>query len=279
MRAIDVLGGRMHAANTLLCVGLDPDLSKLPLDIRELRLTDEEKVLAFLREVVNATGSHVCAYKVQKAFFDLLPGGHEVLKEVIRYAHQAHPEVSVFVDCKIGDIDNTMKAYIRNIFELLEADGVVVNPYMGDDVMEPLSEITDKAIIVLAKTSNVSGAIMQDVVLSDGRLLWQYVLDLIVNRWNRNGNMIPVVSSTAGINLSATRQLIPDQMPILLAGVGAQGGSYDDLTALLDSRGAGVFVNLSRGVLYPSSAMNWRDAVTHAAVTMKNALNGARRIA
>lgn len=277
MRANDQLLARMRSHGTLLCAGLDPDLRKLPREVLEKPGTNEEKVLAFLRGAADATGAHVCAYKAQKAFFDLLPGGHDVLKEIVRYIHQTQPGVPIIVDCKIGDIDNTMTAYIENLFDSIQADGIVVNPYMGDDVVAPLIELADKAIVVIVKTSNVSGGIVQDVILQDERPLWQYLLDLVVNRWNKNGNMIPVLSSTAGMDMTSIRPLIPNTMPILLAGVGAQGGSYNDLRHLLNSEGNGVFVNSSRGILYPASSEPWRTAIETAAITVKEDINRARR--
>lgn len=277
MNTNEQIMARMHSHGTLLCAGLDPDRRKLPPEILEKSGTDEEKVLEFLRGVVDATGTHVCAYKAQKAFFDLLPGGHDVLKEIVRYIHQTQLGVPVVIDCKIGDIDNTMATYIENLFGLIHADGIVINPYMGDDVVAPLIEFVDKAIIVIVKTSNTSGSIVQDIALSDGRLLWQYLLDLVVNRWNKNGNMIPVLSSTAGLDMIKLRSLIPDTMLILLAGIGAQGGNYDDLRSLLNSEGVGVFINSSRSLLYPVSLEPWRAAIETAAIAMKEALNRARR--
>lgn len=277
MRANDQLLARMRSHSTLLCAGLDPDPRKLPREILEKPGTDEEKVLEFLRGAVDATGAHVCAYKAQKAFFDLLPGGHDVLKEIVHYVHQTQPGTPVIVDCKIGDIDNTMAAYINNLFGSIQADGIVVNPYMGDDVIVPLIELTDKAIVVIVKTSNISGGIVQGVLLQDGRPLWQYLLDLVVNRWNKNGNMIPVLSSTAGLDMTSIRYLIPDTMPILLAGIGAQGGSYNNLCHLLNSEGNGVFVNSSRGLLYPANSDPWRTAIEAVAIVTKEDLNRARK--
>jgi orotidine-5'-phosphate decarboxylase len=269
---------RMRSQKTLLCVGLDPDLRKLPSELLSKSITNEEKILEFLRGVVDVTGPHVCVYKAQKAFFDLLPGGHDVLKEIVYYIHQTQVDVPVIVDCKIGDIDNTMAVYIENLFSLIQADGVVVNPYMGDDVIVPLIDHVDKAIVVLVKTSNISGSIIQDVKISDGRLFWEYLLEMVVNRWNKNGNMIPVLSSTIELDIARLRLLIPDAMPILFAGVGAQGGSYKNLSGLLNSEDIGVFVNSSRGILYPESSQSWRKAIEVAAIEMKNVLNEARGI-
>lgn len=279
MKANEQILERMKNHDTLLCCGLDPDLKKMPPEIIGRNTSDEEKVLTFLRGVVDVTASHVCAFKTQKAFFDVLNGGHDVLKELIDYIHTSNPGIPVIVDCKIGDIENTMEAYIQNLFGSLQADGIVINPYMGDDVILPLVELADKSIVVLVKTSNPSGGIIQDVILQDGQPLWRHVLNLVVNRWNRSENMIPVLSSTVGLNMEELRAIIPDKMPILLAGVGAQGGNPTDLRKLLNSEGVGVFVNSSRGILYPQqSQQSWQSAVEKAAVELKEALNKERRL-
>jgi orotidine-5'-phosphate decarboxylase len=278
MKTNEQIFERMKAHDTLLCCGLDPDLKKMPPELIRKEISDEDKVLEFLRVAINVTAPHVCAYKAQKAFFDVLAGGHDVLKKLIGYIHTSHPGIPVIVDCKIGDIKNTMAAYIQNLFGSLQADGVVVNPYMGDDVVLPFTELTDKSIVVIVKTSNPSGGIVQDVVLQNGQPLWRHVLDLVVNRWNRNANMIPVLSSTVELNMAKIRPLIPDGMPILLAGVGAQGGDYADLRNLLNSEGVGVFINSSRGILYPQSQQPWRIAIEKATVELKEALNNERRV-
>jgi len=267
---------RMKSHNTLACCGLDPDLKKMPGEILNAQISDEEKVVWFLKEAIDLTAPYVCSYKAQKAFFDLLPGGHIVLQEVIAHVHETHPGVPVIVDCKVGDIDNTMGVYIENLFDKLGADGIVVNPYMGDDVMKPLSSFPDKSIVVLVKTSNLGGAVVQDTVLSNGQELWRYVLDLVLDRWNRNLNMIPVLSSTAKIDLSDVRLRIPEQTPILLAGVGAQGGDLTDLSRLLNTERVGPFVNSSRGILYSESQKPWRAAIRMAVRELRDALNMER---
>lgn len=277
MKTNDQILERMKSHDTLLCCGLDPDLKKMPHEITEKKISDEEKILDFLRTVVDVTASHVCAYKAQKAFFDVLAGGHDVLKKLIDYIHTSHPGIPVIVDCKIGDIENTMAAYVQNLFGSFQADGIVVNPYMGDDVMLPLAEFADKSIVVLVKTSNPSGGIVQDVAIQNGQPLWRHILDLVVNRWNRNANMIPVLSATVGLNMVEIRSLIPDRMPILFAGVGAQGGNLAGLRNLLNSEGIGVFVNSSRDILYPKNQQHWQIAIEEAAVRLKEALNNERR--
>lgn len=275
----EMLFQRMIQHNTLLCCGLDPDLRRFPTEILAQSGTDEEKTLQFLQGVVDVTAEHVCAYKPQKAFFDLLPGGHDVLKNIIGYIHTRYAGIPVIVDCKVGDIDNTMDAYIRNIFDVMGADGVIVNPYMGDDVVQPVASLSDKLTVVLMRTSNPGSSIVQDALMADGRALWQHMLDLAVNRWNTNGNIAVVLSATAGMDLVAVRTGIPDNMPILWAGVGVQGGSYADLRLLLNSQKSGVFVNSSRGILYPDNPgeIAWQEAVRNAAIELKDKLNEQRR--
>lgn len=274
MRTIDKLIARMKSANTLACVGLDPDYNKIPASLKKFWRSRETVVFLFLKAVIDITAEHCCSYKIQKAFFDLMPGGHNLLKKVVRYIHEKYPAIPVFIDCKIGDIDNTMRAYLANIFDELKADGVMVNPYMGDDVFGELTPYRDKAVIVLVQTSNPNAAIIQNY-----HDLWKHVLNQVISRWNTDGNLIPVIAATSKEDLSLIRKLIPQNMPILFAGVGAQGGNIDDLDELTDDQGYGVFVNSSRLVLYPyeTSSRSWHQAILSAVITLKNALNAARR--
>ncbi len=199
MSTITKLFRAMEANGSLACVGLDPDPKKMPKSIKSSN--ESVRVGNFLSEVISITAQSVCCYKAQKAFFDGLTGGHELLKETIEIVHDQYPLLPVFVDCKIGDIDNTMDAYLDNLFGKLDADGIVVNPYMGDEVIHAISKYPDRAGIVLVKTSNPGGAIVQDALMQDGRPVWEYILDLVVNRWNTACNLIPVISSTAGLDL------------------------------------------------------------------------------
>lgn len=276
--AIALLREAMASKNTLACCGLDPDLAKMPLAITDPHASNEVKVLRFLREVVDITGPHVCAFKIQKAFFDIFPGGHDLLQRTIAYAHEHHPEVPVFLDAKIGDIGNTMEVYLHNVFGELRADGVVLNPYMGDDVLMPFAQLPDKAGLALVKTSNQGANIVQDTILAGGRPLWQHILALTVDRWNGASNMIPVLASTADVDFSGVRKIIPDDMPVLFVGFGVQGGGLGHLRELLDSSGRGVFVNSSRGLLYPYEPddTDWRTKIENAVLALKVGLNQER---
>lgn len=273
MTTIEKLTLRMSKSNSLACVGLDPDYDKIPTELKRFWRSKERVVFLFLKNVIDLTAEHCCAFKIQKAFFDCLPGGHKLLGKVIEYIHSRYPEIPVFVDCKIGDIDNTMQAYLSNLFLSLKADGIVVNPYMGDDVFKALSNFPEKAIIVLVQTSNPNAAIVQN-----HHGLWEHILDLVVNRWNWNKNLIPVISSNSADTLRRARELIPTNMPILFAGVGAQGGDYLGLKELVNSDNSQVFVNSSRGVLYPYDKhdKDWRNKIKNTAKHFQEELNRAR---
>ena len=274
------LDERMKSVDSLACVGLDPDLSKMPLAITDLKVDDEEKVYLFLTQIVDITSPHVCCYKIQKAFFDSFDHGHGLLRSICHYIHDKHPDIPVFVDCKIGDIDNTMTAYMNLIFNDFSADGVVVNPYMGDDVLEPFLKDEKKTALVLAQTSNPNAKIVQELRLKDGRMLWEEMLELTLNRWNKNENMILILSSnSSNYDYSKIRTKIPQNVPILLAGIGAQGGNSEVMKHLLDDNKRGVFVNSSRGILYPyaPSSTEWESAVLNAVLSLKTELNEIRK--
>ncbi len=274
---IDKLHRRM--TDSLVCIGLDPDWEKLPLEIRGRGSNLEERIFSFLKEVIDLTAEHACAFKIQKAFYDSFDKGPALLRDTVSYLKENHSDVPVFIDCKIGDIDNTMNAYIHNLFELIGADGVVINPYMGDDVFQPFFDDPEKVAIVLVQTSNPQAKVVQELKLDSGEFLWERVLDLTLSRWNRKGNLIPVLSSNAETSdFKAIRREIPQETPILLAGIGAQGGNLSLIRDLLNEQKSGVFVNSSRGILYPYSPdeSDWREAIRQAAIKLKDQINRVR---
>lgn len=276
---MEKLDHRMRERDTLLCVGLDPDSSKIPSEIMNLSLPVEEKIYLFLTQVVDLTAEHVCAYKIQKAFYDEFAGGHALLVKVAHYIKNRYGDIPVFVDCKIGDTENTMKAYIHNLFDVIQGDGVVINPYMGDDVFLPFHEDGKKVALVLVQTSNVGAKVVQELTLSSGELLWEKMLDFVIHRWNQHGNMIPILSSnTENYDYKKIRACIPQETPILLAGVGAQGGSLSVLQDLLNGQKRGVFINSSRGILYPYAveAKDWREKIVAEAIALKERINRVR---
>lgn len=278
-QVLDQLDARMKQTDTLVCVGLDPDPSKIPLSIIESASCVEDAVFSFLTQVVDITQPHVCSYKVQKAFFDQFDQGHALLEKLTDYIHATYPGIPVFIDCKVGDTDNTMQTYMHILFNQIKADGVVINPYMGDDVLEPFLKDPKKVGIVLVQTSNPRGKVVQELMLANGKMLWEEILEITLNQWNQNKNLIVVLSSNTSMNnYTSVRASIPQDVPILLAGIGAQGGNPEVMKQLLNKDKRGVFVNSSRGILYPylPSDLNWKDSVLNAVIKLKIELNQIR---
>jgi orotidine-5'-phosphate decarboxylase len=265
----------MHTS--FVCAGIDPDISKIPQHM--IKNNDADTIYEFLIKYIDIVSPNVSAFKPQKAFFDVLNDGHCILKSVIEYIHKNHTRLPVLLDCKIGDIDNTMAAYATNIFDKLDADGVFINPYMGDDVINAFQKYPEKIIAILAKTSNSSASIIQDQILSNGNTLWMHVLEQSISRWNKNGNIIPVLSSVPDLNLMyKIRDIVPNTTPIFYAGIGAQGKSIKDAKYFLNKNNSGILVNSSRGLMYPnaSNEKNWSIAVKNAAIDLQNKLNELR---
>ena len=264
--------------NSLVCCGLDPDITKMPKEITDGPASEDAKASEFLRETIDITAPHVSAYKMQKAFFDLFENGQKLLAETVRYIKAKYPTIPIILDSKIGDIENTMDAYLKVAFDRIKVDAVVVNPYMGGDVISPFRNAPDKAAVVLVKTSNPDGSVIQDMIIRDGKPLWMHVLQLAMGEWNASRNLIPVISTIANIDFCAVRKMVPDGTPILLAGFGAQGGQLDGLDKLLDSKKRGVMINSSRGILYPyrKEDPDWRKAIERSVVGMKDHINSLR---
>lgn len=263
-----------NLAASPVCAGVDPDISKIPPGGK----SPEDRIYSYLTAYIDTVAPHICAFKAQKAFFDLHAGGHDLLESVAKYVHERHPGLPFILDCKVGDIGNTMAAYISNIFGNLKCDGLLLNPYMGDDVFEAAAEHKDKAVGVLCKTSNPGAEIVQDQPLKDGTPLWLRILDLSMTRWNKGGNIFPVISAADPALLSRARGIVPRDTPILFAGVGAQGRDAAAVRFLLNDAGSGVFVNSSRGLMYPETRAgeDLAAAMTRAVTDLKTELQGYR---
>lgn len=202
-----------------------------------------------------------------------------MLRETVKYIHDIHPGIPAYIDCKIGDTDNTMNAYMQLLFDDIEADAIVINPYMGDDVFEPFIKDNNKQGIVLIQTSNPKAKVVQELILANGTKLWEEMLQITLNRWNKNNNLMIVLSSNTDFcDYEQIRYKIPQDTPILLAGIGSQGGDPLVLKQLLNHNKRGVIVNSSRGILYcyNSNDTDWLIKIKQAALDLKNSLNDIR---
>lgn len=247
---------RAAAANkSWLCVGLDPDPSKMPSTISR----DTGGIEVFLKAIIDSTSDLVCAYKPNSAFFEIYGGpGFELLKHIIEYIPDNIP---VILDAKRADIGNTSKMYARAAFDYLGADAITVNPYLGHDSLKPFLNYADKGVIILCVTSNPSSTDFQKQALgkipANYTMLYEKVASLAC-QWNANGNVGLVVGATSPAELAAVRKLVGDDIPILIPGVGAQGGELESaLTAGSNSIGKLAIINVSRSVIYASSGNDY----------------------
>ncbi len=242
-----------------LCVGLDSDVEKLPEAARkeDVRAT----MVAFNRAIVDATKDIVCAYKPNPAFYEARgEEGFAALQETIAYILDVAPDVLVVLDAKRADIVSTNEQYAISAFEYLRADAITVNPYLGAEPLKPFFDREDKGVIVLCHTSNPGAKEFQNLSVDGGEELYKHVARSAATRWNERGNCCIMVGATYPEELSEVRKIVGD-MPILIAGIGAQDGDLEKtLHAGLDNRGRGLVVNASRSIIFASRGSDFADA-------------------
>jgi len=271
MTFTEKLHAAWRAADSLLCVGLDPQLDRLPAALRGER----QPLLAFSKRIIEATLPHACAYKPQFAYYAAEDRLDE-LRETIAFLRAAAPDRLVILDAKRGDIGSTAEQYAREAFEVYGADAVTVNPYLGGDTLEPFTRFADRGVIVLCKTSNPGSAELQDLELAAGGPLYLEVARRASRDWNANGNIALVVGATYPDELARIRAAVGD-LPVLVPGIGAQGGDLEaTLRAGLDGAGWGLLLNSSRGILYASAGADFAAAAGRAARELQQAAAALR---
>jgi orotidine-5'-phosphate decarboxylase len=270
MNFMQALRGRWQQANTLLCVGLDPDPARLPL----AHLSRTEPLFDFCKTIVDATADYVCAFKPQIAHFSA-QGAESVLEEIIDYIHNTYPAVPVILDAKRGDIGSTAEFYAQEAFVRYRADAVTINPFLGHDSVEPYTRYTDKGVIILCRTSNAGGSDLQFLQVN-GKPLYQHIAQLVASQWNQHQNCGLVVGATFPNELAQVRALIGD-MPLLVPGVGAQGGDVQaTVQAARDTQGAGMIINSSRAILFASVGEDFAEAAREVAQQTRESINAFR---
>ena len=271
MNFVDKLRRRWREADSLLCVGLDPDPARFP----EALVADPEALYSFCRDIVDATAEYACAFKPQIAYFAAHNGGEAALQRLVAHINGAHPDVPVILDAKRGDIGSTAEQYAVEAFDRFGADAVTLNPYMGRDSAEPFLRRDDRGCIFLCHTSNPGARDFQELEVG-GRPLYQHIARTIAQDWNAAGNCALVVGATFPEELKVIRGIVGD-MPLLIPGVGAQGGDVEAVVrhgARAD--GTGLMINSSRGILYASSGAGYANAAAAAARRLRDAINRVR---
>ena len=258
--------------HSLLCVGLDPSPEKLPTHLRDKPI--EQAFYEFCVGIIDATAPYVCAIKPQIAYF-AAHRAESVLEDIIRHAKDKHPQIPVILDAKRGDIGSTAEQYAIEAFERYQADAVTVNPYMGFDSVQPYLAYADKGVIILCRTSNPGGSDLQFLKV-DSQPLYQIVAHKVANEWNRNGQCALVVGATFPNEIAQVRAIVGD-MPLLIPGIGAQGG---DLAATMQAgqtaNGSGVIINSSRAIIYASAGEDYTQAAQKIARETQEAINALR---
>jgi orotidine-5'-phosphate decarboxylase len=276
----------IHKNNSLLCVGLDSDLGKIP----EKYLENENPQFEFNKWIIEQTDEFVCAYKPNMAFYEALGSrGFKSLELTMEYLHKNYPEIVTIADAKRGDISSTNLGYVKAIFDRLGFDCVTLHPYLGKEALQPFLDRKEKGCIVLCKTSNVgSGEVQNLEILQNDQIsnpksqstsndqnnnyqyLWEYVAVKVSKEWNDNKNCMLVVGATYPEELKKIREIV-GEMTLLVPGVGVQGGDIGKtMQAGLNKKSMGLVINSSRGIIFSE---NPREA----AKQLRNNINKYRK--
>ena len=275
MSFITSLKNRWSDANSLVCVGLDPEPSKFPIHLRE----DPDAVFTFCRAIIDATADLVCCFKPQIAHFAAL-GAEDALTRLIGHIHAAHPGIPVILDAKRGDIGSTAQHYATEAFDRYGADAVTANPYLGRDSVQPFLDRKDRGVVILCRTSNKGAGDFQDLLVSNsregGQPLYQRVAETVATDWNTHGNCMLVVGATWPEQLRDVRTIV-GAMPLLIPGIGAQGGDVEAVvTNGKTADGGGLAISSSRAILYASTAEDFADAARAATLDLRDTINRYR---
>ncbi|MBO7433813.1 MAG: orotidine-5'-phosphate decarboxylase [Salinivirgaceae bacterium] len=245
---------------TFLCVGLDTDIKKIPAHL----LSDEDPIFAFNKAIIDATADYCIAYKPNLAFYESMGvRGWISFEKTIKYLKEKYPDQFIIADAKRGDIGNTSAMYARSFFEELNIDSVTVAPYMGEDSVSPFLTYEGKWVILLALTSNKGSHDFQLIADANGERLFEKVLRTS-QAWATTDQMMYVVGATQGRLFEDIRRIVPDHF-LLVPGIGAQGGSLEEVCRYGMNSQCGLIVNSSRAIIYASNGTDFAEKAAEAA--------------
>lgn len=255
---------QIRTKRSFLCVGLDTDLKKVPQCI----LREEDPIFAFNKAIIDATAPYCIAYKPNLAFYECFGiKGWVAFEKTINYLRKNYPEQFIIADAKRGDIGNTSAMYARAFFEDLDVDALTVAPYMGEDSVTPFLNYKDKWVVLLALTSNKGSHDFQLTTDENGKRLFEEVLDKS-QKWANDEQMMYVVGATQGKLFADIRKHVPNHF-LLVPGVGAQGGSLEEVCKYGMTKECGLIVNSSRGIIYADNTPNFAEVAGKAARTLQ----------
>lgn len=283
--------------NSLLCVGLDSDISKIPEHIRN----EEHPQFTFDKAIIDATADLICAFKPNTAFYEAQGrAGIEELKNSCDYIREKYPDIPIILDAKRGDIGSSNEGYVKFAFDYLGADAVTLHPYLGKEALKPFLNRKDKGIFVLCRTSNpgagelqnltvsISGlpdealakagaGEFQDLLLTEklmSKALYQVVAENVVNSWNSNDNCGLVAGAAYPADLEIVRRIVGDGFPLLIPGIGVQGGDVEKtVKAGVDKNGLNAIINSSRSVIFASNGEDYTQKAREEAKKLKDEIN------
>ncbi len=273
MSFMRTLSAAWQRNGSLVCVGLDPEPARFPAALRD----NPDAIFIFCREIVDATADLVCCFKPQIAYF-AAHRAEAALERLIAHIHTQHPGMPVILDAKRGDIGSTAQNYVAEAFDRYGADAVTVNPYLGRDSVQPFLDRADKGVVILCHTSNPGAGDLQElVVANDGRKLYLHVAELVARDWNAHGNCALVVGATYPQELAQVRSIVGDDIPLLIPGIGAQGG---DVAAVVhngkNAEGAGLIISSSRAILYAGNGPDFARDARAATLSLRDEINRYR---
>jgi len=257
---------------SFLCVGLDTDINKIPRYL----LDTTDPIFAFNKQIIDATHDVTVAYKPNLAFYESLGvNGWNSLEKTVNYLKYNYPDIFIIADAKRGDIGNTSAMYAKAFFDHMEFDSVTVAPYMGEDSVKPFLTYVDKWVILLALTSNKGAADFQYMTENDERLFERVIKKSA--EWGTEENLMYVVGATKAEMLADIRKLIPNHF-LLVPGVGAQGGSLEEVSKNGMNDKCGLLVNSSRGIIYASDGEDFADKAREAAIEVQKQMEAQLKV-
>ena len=253
------LVAEIRRKKTFLCVGLDPDIDKIPQHLLEV----EDPIFEFCKNIIDATAPFCVSFKPNTAFFEAYGlSGLTSLEKTFKYIKEYYPKHFLIADAKRGDIGNTSRMYAKAFFKRLHTDAITVAPYMGSDSVKPFLEFEGKWTILLALTSNEGAADFQ-LTENNNEALYKHVIKTS-SKWGTIDNMMFVVGATKAEMLKSVREIIPEHF-LLVPGIGAQGGSLEEVCKYGLTKDIGLLINSSRAIIYASNAGNYSQAAGSAA--------------
>ncbi len=258
--------------NSLVCVGLDSDMSKLPVVVKN----EKYPQFIFNKAIIDTTHDLVCAYKPNSAFYEARGAdGITELKMTCDYIRETYPKIPIILDAKRADIGSTNQGYVTYAFDYLAVDAITLHPYLGKEAIKPFLDRKDKGCIILCRTSNPGAGEIQDQLV-DGNPLYKLIAKKVVKEWNINGNCLMVVGATYPEELAEVRKLAGD-MWFLVPGIGAQGGDVGKtVKAGLNSQKTGMIINSSRGIIFAGKGLDFVNQARSKTEILQQTINQIR---